>query len=284
MFLGPTFNKTDTPYYFDISGDTATASIVIKSHLAEKHVHLLKNQRGIIRFDGFTDVLQPILFQSVNAVFDKLIGSGKRGKVYMLDSDKVVKVQPTDARVYAEVDAMVHLPISHHLTNLVRVISDATTTYEIMNYGGKPLVLPIAAADAEPLFNGIMAGLNVIHAAGYIHGDLHPENILMGSYGAVITDFGTMQRLGADGFYRGPARGGRWDSMPPEQFGREVVLSPASDIYSAASTVLWCLLGRAPFAPVPGDVSRSHESIEKMLKPFALSNDFKAKIIKALSR
>lgn len=268
--------------------------ILIKSTLTERKTKLIKNTMGIIELDGIKQQLQPILFDSnrinqhqvdySNIKLGKLIGSGKRANVYMLNETQVIKVQPTDLRVYAEIDAMFHLPKSQYISNLINVISDQTTTYEIMYNVGKPMILPIAASDAEPIFNDIMKGLQIIHTSGYLHCDLHPGNVLVGSKGAVIIDFGSMQKLGPDGFYKGPVRGGRWDSMPPEQFGRDVILSSASDIYSAASTILWCLLGHAPFASEPTHASRSSESIYKMLEQFDISNDFKEKLIKYLKR
>ena len=58
--------------------------------------------------------------------------------------------------------------------------------------------------------------------------------------------------------YAGPTRGGRWDFMPPEQFGEgrfasgAVTLTPAADVFALGATLAFLLCGAAPFGVPPG--------------------------------
>lgn len=121
---------------------------------------------------------------------------------------------------------------------------------------------------ARGLLACLLLALHRLHARGLLYCDLHPGNVLCDAAGRVtVIDFGSCRRLvrGADGrsAYAGPTRGGRWDCMPPEQFGPgqwaegDVSLTPATDVFAAAATALWLLRGgAAPFRPPAGQKLR----------------------------
>ena len=91
-----------------------------------------------------------------------------------------------------------------------------------------------------PLF-GALADL---HAAGVVHGDLAPENVLFSADGRpLISDLGVVGLLGR---HTGPV-GGSSGFMAPELV-RGGAPSPASDVYAMAALGWFCLTG-APPAP-----------------------------------
>jgi serine/threonine-protein kinase len=102
---------------------------------------------------------------------------------------------------------------------------------------------------ALTLLERIAAGLDAVHAAGHIHRDVKPSNILIedDTGRPVLIDFG----LAAPG--RPSQRtfaGGTPRYMPPEQAGtsdEEVSIGPWSDAYALACTAFEMLAGRAPF-------------------------------------
>jgi hypothetical protein len=134
----------------------------------------------------------------------------------------------------------------------------------------------------------VLAALQLLHGQGLLYCDLHPGNIMVQAAqrpagaarsgggadpaaaphgilpaSACLIDLGSVQPLApaaagsaAAPFYHGPSRGGRWDTMAPEQFGPQmpyatglVTLTPAADTFAAAATAAHLLAGVAPFSP-----------------------------------
>jgi CHASE2 domain-containing sensor protein len=106
-------------------------------------------------------------------------------------------------------------------------------------------------ARASELVVQIAAALDAAHAAGLVHRDVKPGNILISSdeagEHAYLTDFGLTKRLDAVDGLTTPGRFiGTIDYMSPEQIrGGEV--GPASDVYSLGCVVYHALGGRPPF-------------------------------------
>jgi eukaryotic-like serine/threonine-protein kinase len=91
------------------------------------------------------------------------------------------------------------------------------------------------------------AGLAAAHAAGVVHRDVKPSNLLLGSDGIVkITDFGiawssSNDRLTGTGEVMGTAQ-----YLSPERALGDPA-GPASDIYALGMVAYECLAGRRPF-------------------------------------
>jgi serine/threonine protein kinase len=94
----------------------------------------------------------------------------------------------------------------------------------------------VLGAIARPVWMSIVAdvaaGLAHLHAHGWVHGDVNPSNILLGTGGAVLCDLGVARRSGAPGPVRGTAA-----YMAPEQV-RGLPWSPAVDVF-ALGVVVW---------------------------------------------
>jgi len=98
------------------------------------------------------------------------------------------------------------------------------------------------------IFDALLQGLEVAHAAAIVHRDMKPENVLLLADGGVkLLDFGIA--LMADGDARLTATGviqGTPRFMSPEQCrGREI--GPRSDVYSVGIMLFYALTGALPF-------------------------------------
>jgi serine/threonine protein kinase len=95
------------------------------------------------------------------------------------------------------------------------------------------------------LARDVLRGLNEAHQKNIVHRDIKPQNIMRGSRGSVLIDFGIAKMAG------NPNLTGQGSPMTPafaspEQLeGRE--LSPASDIFSLGHTLLFSSTGRYGF-------------------------------------
>jgi hypothetical protein len=94
----------------------------------------------------------------------------------------------------------------------------------------------------------VAGGLDAMHAAGLVHRDVKPGNILLDERGtAYITDFGLAKDIdGTVLTHRGQALGSL-DYIAPEQVRGEELTS-AADVYALACVMFECLSGKPPFA------------------------------------
>ncbi|HSV67406.1 MAG TPA: serine/threonine-protein kinase [Mycobacteriales bacterium] len=102
---------------------------------------------------------------------------------------------------------------------------------------------PLPVADAVQAGMAAAAGLEALHAAGVLHGALHPGNLLRGADGTVAVTGMLLPSL-ADS---GPA-GAR--VRPPEVL-RGGDWTVAADVYALAATVYALLTGRLPYVGEP---------------------------------
>jgi DNA-binding beta-propeller fold protein YncE len=106
--------------------------------------------------------------------------------------------------------------------------------------------LPVA--EAIDLLGQVAEALDAAHAAGIVHRDVKPHNILLdGSGRAFLTDFGLAKAIGESGVLHGASIAGTAEYMSPEQWqGREV--GPAADVYALGCVLYEALTGIPPFA------------------------------------
>ncbi|HND31879.1 MAG TPA: serine/threonine-protein kinase, partial [Myxococcota bacterium] len=111
---------------------------------------------------------------------------------------------------------------------------------------------------ALPLFAQVLSGVGTAHAAGVLHRDIKPGNILLGRTprGIVpkITDFG-LAKVVLDGAPPGSTRDGSMMGTPgymaPEQIRNAADTDLRADIFALAALLFDLLSGRPPFLGEP---------------------------------
>ena len=120
---------------------------------------------------------------------------------------------------------------------------------------------PLPVDEALDLARQAAAGLAAVHAAGIVHRDVKPGNLMLDSAGRVkVVDFG-IARLAEMTATQVTAAGsvvGSPSYLAPEQ-ARGDAATPASDHYALGCTLMVMLTGRPPFeAEQPVAVLRQH--------------------------
>jgi hypothetical protein len=113
----------------------------------------------------------------------------------------------------------------------------------------KQLILEggLGVGRAVTLLAQIASALDAAHAAGLIHRDVKPQNVLVGEGDhAYLADFGLVRAAGAGGVTGSGRYLGSLDYATPEQIRGEP-LAPASDVYSLACVLYEALVGEVPF-------------------------------------
>ncbi|MEO8702017.1 MAG: serine/threonine-protein kinase [Kofleriaceae bacterium] len=207
-------------------------------------------------------------------VIGELLGSGAMGRVYSawepeLDRRVAIKVLREDApggreRLVREAQAMAKLD-HPNIVGVHEVGSSADVVFVAMDLvEGETLrswaEQPRAWRDVTRVVIDIARGLAAVHAAGVIHRDVKPDNIIVGSDGrARLGDFG-LARAGASAPTAHPdpdatlalgtpatAIAGTPAYMAPEVL-RGGSATPASDQFGLGVTAYEILAGRRPFA------------------------------------
>src|SRR5215469_15874558 len=198
----------------------------------------------------------------------KRIGEGGMGVVYLgVDSAEApvaIKAlhpglaQESNARrrMAREVETMRRVR-SRYVAEVLDADLDGETPYivtrhvpgltldEVVSSGG-----PLAGAALARLAYGLAEALSAVHAAGVVHRDLKPGNVMMSDGQPVVIDFGIAQlpettRLTLTGMFMGT----------PGYLAPEVIegsdSGPASDVHSWGATVAFAATGRPPYGTGP---------------------------------
>ena len=122
---------------------------------------------------------------------------------------------------------------------------------------------PLLPALAVRLVCQALLGLSHAHAAGFVHRDVKPSNLLLADRGGKrvvkVADFGLARAFEASrlsGLTLTGEVGGTPAFMPPEQVTHYRQVKPAADQYSAATTLYYLLTGKYAFDFPPDTGSR----------------------------
>ena len=146
------------------------------------------------------------------------------------------------------------------------------TVYDVCEDGGRPWIVmqlvhaqsldqvlaasgPVSPRRAAEMARQLLSALSVAHAAGVMHRDVKPSNVLLGSDDrAVLTDFGIATFQGDPKLTQtGMVMGSPGFTAPERIRGEDA--SPASDLWSLGATLFAAVEGHGPFEKRGGAIT-----------------------------
>ncbi|MCU0722958.1 MAG: protein kinase [Planctomycetes bacterium] len=198
------------------------------------------------------------------------LGSGGMGIVYKvrhtilgrIDAMKVIRSDVAAKHNYKEIflrEAKISGQLKHpHMTQVYDVIDEGKVLAYAMEYvDGQTLSAmvkagPIPVRDAIAWTGEIASALNALHAAGLVHRDVKPANIMIDTTGrAILTDFGlakNFEEAGTSGVTKDDIPIGTPAFMAPEQIDNARYADHRADIYGLGATLFFILTGQLPFS------------------------------------
>jgi serine/threonine kinase PknH len=165
---------------------------------------------------------------------------------------------------YGEIDGQLYLEM--------RLIEGTDLDSMLKRYG--PLTPPRAVA----IISQVASALDAAHAAGVMHRDVKPPNILVTRDDfAYLVDFGIASATTDEKLTQLGTAVGTWKYMAPERFSNDEVTYRA-DIYALACVLYECLIGSPPYR----SDSASTLVTAHMLDPIPQASANRAGIPKAL--
>lgn len=130
---------------------------------------------------------------------------------------------------------------------------------------------PLGETELRMLAADVAHGLDALHAAGLVHGDLKPSNILVSGRGSLlrakISDFGIAREAGAR-TEPGDTVLGTPGYVPPEELRWEAEVGPHTDFYALGWVLLEAVGGPSPSSAIhPADLD--HDGAQPWLEGVA---------------
>lgn len=220
--------------------------------------------------DGIYHLVMPIATGGSSQVWEVVEQASTRHLAMKLLKADVPDFKENKANLKRESDVLKSL--EHPLIiKFERYSTSRDNTYMVMEYFRAPNVKLQLKSDmrsvhvrARTLFEGTCQALSLVHAKGWIHRDVKPDNILMNKAGEIrLVDFSLAMKE-VKGFSKMLGGGkssviqGTRTYLAPETI-RKQPLSFQTDIYSLGIMFFEILTGRTPFqAPTPEELLRRH--------------------------
>ncbi|MFJ3823119.1 protein kinase domain-containing protein [Streptomyces nodosus] len=106
---------------------------------------------------------------------------------------------------------------------------------------------PLSRRELRALGLGLTEALRDIHRVGLVHRDLKPGNVLMTEDGPRVIDFGISRASDSQNLTTTGRMIGTPPFMSPEQLASPRDVTPASDVFSLGSLLVFAAVGNGPF-------------------------------------
>ncbi|MCW5807376.1 MAG: serine/threonine protein kinase, partial [Deltaproteobacteria bacterium] len=212
----------------------------------------------------------------------KLVGSGGFAAVWEIAGGGVLKVAHADhelarARLHREADALVSIAAGAAKRGMPcvpiveghGVFPDGRAWIAMERVAGTNLADLIAAgtlrvSHATGLAIGIADALAQIHAAGWVHRDIKPDNLVRRTDGRIaILDLGLARKFpdDPDDPTRAGVQVGSLEYIPPEQLLDAASVDPRADLYALGCVLYEMCAGRPPFIGDANALERAHAAL-----------------------
>ena len=196
---------------------------------------------------------------------ERVIGRGGMGSVWVgtdevLQRSVALKELAPDAGSAAAREARLAATVNHpHVVPVFDLLIDEGRPWLVMEYVEGPSLAqrlaadgPMAPDEAAVLLRQIADALQAAHAAGVVHRDVKPSNVLLAAPDrALLTDFGVARTQDAT-VTNGVLTASPAYLAPEIAAGKGA--TPASDVWSLGATLFHMLEGRPPYEVVDGNV------------------------------
>jgi len=190
----------------------------------------------------------------------KRIGTGARTTIYMATDKedntnvalkRVIFERPEDARIFEQVETeykvarRIDHPYVRKCNKLIKIrrmfkVRELLLSMELFDGQSLEDGPTLSLVDVLLVFRMVASGLDAMHQQGFLHCDIKPNNILMGTSGSIkIIDLGQSCRAGTTK----PRIQGTPDYIAPEQVRRKP-LGSRTDIFNLGATMYWALTGQ----------------------------------------
>jgi eukaryotic-like serine/threonine-protein kinase len=180
----------------------------------------------------------------------EVVGEGATGVVHRAAGGVAVKVlrdaDPATVGRFRREARIARGLSSRHLVPVIDVGED----YVVMPFfprGSLARAIPLAPAELVRVAAEVADGLDALHAAGIVHRDVKPSNVLLGDDGAALGDFGLARGADSTQLTRDGQLVGTAHYLAPELI-EGAPATPASDVYAFACLLYEAATGLPPFA------------------------------------
>lgn len=213
----------------------------------------------------------------------KILHESERSQVYLVeDTSGKPQVMKTPSINYQDDPAYIERFVLEswigsriHNAHVARIVSPSkarTALYYLTDYIPGPTLeqlirerAPLAVPDAIELIEQIIKGIRAFHRKDVLHQDIKPANIVIGSHGATIVDFGSCWVAGiheiGNAIEQEKMLGTMSYSAPEYRTGSTV--GPRSDQFSLAVLVYEMLTGKIPYGAAY-ETCRSAKHFQKL--------------------